>query len=88
MWGGGGILFGWIIYGIAGQCVPLVFGPSGAGGSGCCECEPEGRLSLCGDESISSKLERQRETFRVVAAPGRLLRVGALAHQSRSAPLR
>ena len=32
--------FGWIMDGIAGQCVPLVFGPSGAGGLGDASAHP------------------------------------------------
>ena len=34
------ILFGWIIYGIAGLCVLFVFGPSGAGSLGVASAHP------------------------------------------------
>ena len=64
--GGFIILFGWIIYGIAGLCVPFVFGPSGAGSLGDASAHRAPAFSL-GGEKASAKRDLSRWSPRRVA---------------------
>ena len=59
-------MFGWIIYGVAGQCVPFVFGPSGAGSLGVASAHRAPTFSL-GGEKASAKRDLVRWSPRLVA---------------------
>ena len=59
-------MFGWIIYGIAGQCVPLGFGPSGAAAVGLRVRNRYPAFSL-GGEKASAKRDLFRWSPRLAA---------------------